>query len=505
MVFFSPKSPAMQLGFFKGIEGALRNIEEQKVKEEQDARKEAKKAALIAADVEQSQLANKQEDDLIKSSIKRDVSFMNKLQGIIDNNPESFEGVEDPMEALLQSIATEKRFFHPEKSPDVFIPFSKQRLSLSGNDITAFVEGIERYKKKQALSKPAPTMETQMSFLESRTTEGRRQAVEDKLRPNLSTSEGRQAYERSLAGLPVESPETPARMFPGQKEVFQQNQRNFSEKVLATTLYGGMINIPINKNAMGVDQLDTEKMAVSLAKKRKRTLKPNEGYTQDEVEAAEANFRRLESGYIEYRSTFTERYGTKFNEQTEQQAVKDYVDFLLILNNKPNIADLSSDLIYPDDFIKKVNQLIKQANGIDNALANVRQQKDPDINNKKNDEKKNDEDKSKTTTDDKKKKPVINNEKKEVKKETPKDAESLTLFGDPLIPKLAKEKGLEIYTKQLESLKLEGMTGAELSRRTDEFLSGDEFKFKVGDKTYKARFDKRPPNIIPASVEVINE
>ena len=32
--FFSPKSPAMQLGFFKGIEGALRNIEEQKVKEE---------------------------------------------------------------------------------------------------------------------------------------------------------------------------------------------------------------------------------------------------------------------------------------------------------------------------------------------------------------------------------------------------------------------------------------------------------------------------------------
>jgi hypothetical protein len=490
MGFFSP---AMQLGVYKGIEGALKNIEEQKVKEEQDARNDAKKAALIAADVEQSQLANKQEDDLIKSSIKRDVSFMNKLQGIIDNNPESFEGVEDPMEALLQSIATEKRFFHPEKSPDVFIPFSKQRLSLAGNDITAFVEGIERYKKKQALSKPAPTMETQMSFLESRTTEGRRQAVEDKLRPNLSTSEGRQAYERSLAGLPVERPETPARMFPGQKEVFQQNQRNFSEKVLATTLYGGMINIPIDKNAMGVDQLDTEKMAVSLAKKRKRTLKPNEGYTQDEVEAAEANFRRLESGYIEYRSTFTERYGTKFNEQTEQQAVKDYVDFLLILNNKPNIADLSSDLIYPDDFIKKVNQLIKQANGIDNALANVRQQKDPDINNKK-DDRKTEEKKQKQI---KKKSETIN---KEVKKETPKDEESLTLFGDPLIPKLAKEKGLEIYRKQLESLKLEGMSGAELSRRTDEFLSGDEFTFEAGGKTYKARFGKRPPN-----VEVINE
>ena len=499
MVFFSPKSPAMQLGFFKGIEGALRNIEEQKVKEEQDARQDAKKAALIAADVEQSQLANKQEDDLIKSSIKRDVSFMNKLQGIIDNNPESFEGVEDPMEALLQSIATEKRFFHPEKSPDVFIPFSKQRLSLAGNDITAFVEGIERYKKKQALSKPAPTMETQMSFLESRTTEGRRQAVEDKLRPNLSTQEGRQAYERSLAGLPVESPETPARMFPGQKEVFQQNQRNFAEKALATTLYGGMVNIPTDRTPMGDTQIDTGRLFDSLIKKRKRTLKDNKPYTQDEVEAAEANFRRLESGYIEFRATFTDRYGTKFNEQTEQQAVKDYVDFLLILNNKSNIADLSSDLIYPDDFIKKVNQLIKQANGIDNALANVRQQKDPDINNENNDEKKNGEDKSKTVTREEKQmnQLIVPTEKVRKKGLIPENQEKAI---DPSIPKLAKEKGLEIYTKQLEQFKIGGMSGANASRRAGELLSGDEFKFEVGGKTYKARFGKRPPN-----VEVINE
>lgn len=503
MGFFSP---AMQLGVYKGIEGALKNIEEQKVEEEQRARQDAKKAAILAANVEESQLANKQEDDLIKSSIKRDVSFMNKLQGIIDNNPESFEGVEDPMEALLQSIATEKRFFHPEKSPDVFIPFSKQRLSLAGNDITAFVEGIERYKKKQALSKQTPTMETQMSFLESRTTEGRRRAVEDKLRPNLSTSEGRQAYERSLAGLPVESPETPARMFPGQKEVFQQNQRNFAEKALATTLYGGMVNIPTDRTPMGDTQIDTGRLFDSLIKKRKRTLKDNKPYTQDEVEAAEANFRRLESGYIEFRSTFTDRYGTKFNEQTEQQAVKDYVDFLLILNNKSNIADLSSDLIYPDDFIKKVNQLIKQANGIDNALANVRQQKDPNINNKNNDEKKNGEDKSKTIEEKKMNKLIVPTEKdgtpttQNKKVLTPEISDLTETTKKPILKSIAEKKGLEIYRKQLESFKLEGMSGSNASSRAGELLSDDEFTFEAGGKTYKARFGKRPPN-----VEVINE
>ena len=44
------------------------------------------------------------------------------------------------------------------------------------------------------------------------------------------------------------------------------------------------------------------------------------------------------------------------------------------------------------------------------------------------------------------------------------------------------------------------MSGANASRRAGELLSGDEFKFEVGGKTYKARFGKRPPN-----VEVINE
>ena len=83
---------------------------------------------------------------------------------------------------------------------------------------------------------------------------------------------------------------------------------------------------------------------------------------------------------------------------------------------------------------------------------------------------------------------------------TPEISDLTETTKKPILKSIAEKKGLEIYRKQLESFKLEGMSGSNASSRAGELLSDDEFTFEAGGKTYKARFGKRPPN-----VEVINE